>query len=207
MKKYYLLLMIPLVFASFTIQAQKKTKISIKEGNLLFLKNVSELGFTFDYDGLKVDKKTEKAYVDEEVASKNKEKAGSGDEWIAEWEGYKETIYEKNLIDDFNKETAAIKLQATTSDETEYLAKVKAIEFYPGFVAGPFSKVAWVKLEITFIERKSGKELAKILIDKAYGSPYEILALYVVGPRIGSAYDEAGEALGKLIVKTLKKAK
>ncbi|MEG1556498.1 MAG: hypothetical protein RR356_07225 [Bacteroidales bacterium] len=201
MKKIGMLLMTIMMVSNVNAQ-----KVKILSGNIDALNGQETIKFTFDYGKMKIDGKSEAAYIAEEVKEKNKDKKGSGGEWKIAWETTDRTdIYQVKFVEDFNKEAAQLNLTGAEDATAEYLATVKTIEIFPGTNAGPFSKRAWVTVEIVITHIQSNEVVAKILIEKAQSGSYDMGSMFIDNRRIGSAYGEAGESLAELMLKILKK--
>lgn len=182
-------------------QAQKVTG-----GSLNFLKEVQELHFKFEYKAMMVKKQTEQQYVAEKVKEKNKDKKGEGDEWKTAWETTDREHIQETFLTDFNAELTAMGLEGGDFPDADYVATVKTVWLDPGYMAGPMTKPSIVTVEIVFTKRTSSQVVAKVSISKAKGSLYDFGNTYGSdASRIGSAYGEAGEKLGKVIAKILKK--
>ena len=87
------------------------------------------------------------------------------------------------------------------NNKANYTMIVETTFTEPGFNVGVMSKVASINLKITFVD-KSGKEMAKMTIDKVPGR--DAMGFdYDTGVRIEEAYAKAGKSVGKFIDKKI----
>jgi len=197
-----------IVIALLTMLNVDAQKVKIESGNLAFLKGQTKINFNFDYSVMKVDSKSEKAYVEEQVKSKNKEKKGSGDEWKTDWEtSYRTDFFQKKVIEDFNTVTESIALEGGYFEDAPYTVTIKTTVIDPGVSAGPFTRPSMVSVEVIFSKTNSTDVLAKIAIEEAKSGNYDMANKFYDIGRIASAFGEAGENLGDAVIKALKKVK
>jgi hypothetical protein len=195
------LLAISLLVSMSMVNAQKVT-----EGSLAFMKGIEELHFNFVYKGMMIKKQTEQQYVAEQVREKNKDKKGEGDEWKTAWETTDREYIQEVFLQNFNEQLAGIGPEGGDFPNAQYEATVKTVWLDPGYMAGPMTKPSIVTVEVTITKKGSNKVLAKVLINKAKGSLYDMANTYSTDARrIGSSYGEAGEKLGEAVTKSLKK--
>jgi hypothetical protein len=197
-----------IVMALLTMLNVTAQKVKIESGNLAFLKGQANINFNFDYSGMKVDGKSEKAYVDEQVKSKNKEEKGSGDEWKTNWDNsYRTDFFQKKVIEDFNEATESIALEGGYFEDAPYTVTIKITVLDPGVSAGPFTRPSEVSIEAIFTKTNSTDVLTKIVIEEAKSSKYDVANNFYDAGRIASAFGEAGENLADAVIKALKKVK
>ncbi|MDR1345227.1 MAG: hypothetical protein LBK03_00790 [Bacteroidales bacterium] len=199
------LLFIVIVMTILGVNAQK---YKILEGTLSGLKGETELNVVFDYTNLKVENSPEKKFVTQQVAEKNKEKKGEGDEWKTAWETTDRTdLYEPRWFNDFNGEASKIGLTAGYDMENaNYTATCKAIHIVNiGVAAGPFSQPAEVEMEVVITKTGESTVLARISITKAKTGSYDLGDMFVENRRICSAFGTTGDGLAKCIIKNTKK--
>jgi len=197
-----------IVVALLTMLNVDAQKVKIESGNLAFLKGQAIINFNFDYSGMKVDGKSEKAYVDEQVKAKNKEEKGSGDEWKTDWENsYRIDFFQKKVMEDFNTATESIALEGGYSVDAPYTVTIKTTVIDPGVSAGPFTRPSMVSVEAIFTKTNSTDVLAKIGIEEAKSGIYDMSNKFYDAGRIASAFGKVGENLGDAVVKALKKVK
>ena len=204
MKKVYILILVAL-FTICNVQAQKA---KITQGSLGVLKGETELHFEFDYSKVQVDGLTETNFVNKKAKEMNKEKKGSGDEFKEKWENSKETLFNKRLVEDVNKELTDFNLVAGEFEDANYKAVVKSVLIYPGYIAGPFSKPATVTATVSIVKMDNSAVVAVMTIKEAKSGSMDLSAVFSgLEFRVGAAYSAVGEAIGEAIVKALKKAK
>lgn len=197
-----------IVIALLTMLKVDAQKVKIESGNLSFLKGQATINFNFDYSGMKVDGKSEKTYVDEQVKSKNKEEKGSGDEWKTDWENsYRIDFFQKKVMEDFNTASESIALEGGYFEDAPYTVTIKTTVIDPGVSAGPFTRPSLVSVEAIFTKTNSTDVLAKIGIEEAKSGIYDMSNKFYDAGRIASAFGKVGENLGDAVVKALKKVK
>jgi hypothetical protein len=179
-------------------QAQKVTK-----GSLQFLKGETALKIAFDYDGMKVNGKTEQAYVDAEVSARNRKEAGSGDRWKTEWEALPDEYFQPPVIEYFNQKMEGA-ITAATDAEANYLATVKTVQLTTGYMAGPMSKPAIVTVQVVFTRTGSSEPLATVEIKNARTNGFNVAKYVLAGERIGSAYGYVGQNLAIAVLRVIK---
>jgi len=172
------------------------------------LKGQSLVNIQYDYSKMKVGKyENEEAYIADGTADRNKKKAGSGDEWATKWRTDKEErfqpMFEKNFNGKINDCGLAGKPNATDAPYT-IIVRVTGLE--QGFQSGVgVSKPAYINLVVEIVDSKApDKALAVIEYPKCQSvnmMGYD----YDTGSRVMSCFDRAGDDIGKLICKNLKK--
>jgi hypothetical protein len=187
-----------MMFLTIGVQAQKVT-----QGSLNFLKGETTLKFAFDYASVTVNGKPEQAYVDAEVAAKNKKEAGTGDQWKNEWESAREEYYQPKVIEYFNQKMDG-KIEGGLNADANYQALVRTTQLSPGYMAGPMSKPAVVTVEIIFTKTGSDEVLAKVEVRNAKTNGFDLSKYAILGQRIGSAYSYVGQNLAVVVAKAIK---
>jgi hypothetical protein len=192
------ILVIGMMCFMLSAQAQKVT-----QGSLAFLKGETALQIAFDYDGLKVNGKTEQAFVEAEVSAKNNKEAGSGDQWKAEWEAAPKQYFAPAVVDYFNQKMEG-KITGALNAKANYLATVKTIDITTGYMAGPMSKPAAVTVKVVFTKKGSSEALATVEIKNARTNGFNLSKYVIMGDRIGSAYSYVGQNLAVAVLKAVK---
>jgi hypothetical protein len=187
-----------LMFFVLNVQAQKVT-----QGSLKFLKGETTLKIAFDYSAMKVNGKTEQAYVEAEVTAKNNKEAGSGDQWKTEWEAIPARYFEPAVVDYFNQKTDGTITVALDAD-ANYLATVKTLQLTTGYMAGPMSKPAVVTVQVVFTKVGSSEALATVEVKNARTNGFNLSKYVLLGERVGSAYSYVGQNLALAVLKAVK---
>ncbi|MDR1405879.1 MAG: hypothetical protein LBI89_01570 [Prevotellaceae bacterium] len=178
-------------------------KIKLASGSLGFLKNEPSFNVQFTYDNMRVGKLSEADYVKKKVADGNAKEAGRGDTWHASWTEDRESRFQPQFIELYNK-YASEKGKPVIADnaDAEYTLVVNTDFSEPGFNVGVARRNAAVNLTATFVNRNNEK-VAVITIVKAsannfWGTDFD------TGYRLQETYAVAGRELAKFIIKTLK---
>lgn len=193
MKRIILLFAVSFMLVNVT-NAQK---IKVVDGDLSFLKDLSEISVVFEYpDDIKVGKMSQQAYIDKKVAEKEKKEAGTGESWKEAYFSDRTDHYEPMFIELFDKYTGDLYIQQDDPDY-QYTMVVKTTFMEPGFNVGIQSKKAAIDLDINFVETANpDKVLATIKVSKSPGTAH-----YDQGLRVGESYAKAGKELGRLLDK------
>ncbi len=196
MKKQQLLLTVVLAIITFTGFSQKVNL----DGNLDFLKGEKKVALEYKYDKMGVGKfKNGDEYMTKKKSEYNEKEAGKGDKWAEAWVADRSERYEPKFEDLLNKNCEMINFDQ--NNKANYTMIVETTFTEPGFNVGVMSKVASINLKITFVD-KSGKEMAKMTIDKVPGR--DAMGFdYDTGVRIEEAYAKAGKSVGKFIDKKI----
>lgn len=177
-----------------------------QQGDLSALKNAKKIELVFTYDNMRVGKyDDESEYLEERVKKRNEKEAGSGDKWRDAWFEDREKRFEPQFDELFNKymEKSGVKASKDFSD-----APIKAIVHTtftePGFNVGVVRRSAYIDAEIIFIDKKTGKELGKLIVTNspgrdAFGYDFD------TGLRIQEAYAMLGKASSKFLLKKVYK--
>jgi hypothetical protein len=108
MKRILSLILIQVLIAGSILNAQK---ISLKKGNLGFIKGQKSILVTFDYSNMAVGKfDREEEYIAKKVEDYNKSEAGKGDKWKEAWKNDRATRYEPKFEQLFNENASKIGL-------------------------------------------------------------------------------------------------
>ncbi len=206
MKKTKIIL--SLAFVCFLFISAGAQKISIKSGDLSFLKGISVLNVEFDYSENSVGKfKTEQAYIDKKKKEYNDDEAGKGDTWEEEWNSAKGNTYQPKFEQNFNLMMLGKDADISISENpgAEYTMIFKTTFMEPGYNIGISSKNSSINAVILFVKTDDPSEVVgMITMDKVPG--YGIF-----GPdfdaeyRISEAYANAGRDLGSFLWKKVLK--
>lgn len=188
------------MISAISLNAQK-----LKSGDVKILKGQTTINLQYDYSNMAVGKyKSETDYVNEKVAEMNKKKAGSGDEWKGKWTSDRANRFQPMFERELNKEIKKNNVTAKeNSADSKYTLIVSTTFTEPGFnaVVGGIRKNANVSLMVTLVETANpGSALADIEMKNVQSSSFGGYD-YDTGGRIESAYNNAGEALGKFLNK------
>ena len=195
MKK--LLLAIAVIFFAGNIQAQR---IKLTEGNLDFLKGVTDINLKYTYDDMTVGKYSEADYVAKKTKEYNKKEEGRGDKWAKMWVEDREKRFEPKFEELFNKYLKKKDVIAEQNNkDAEYTLILHTYFTEPGYYIGISSAPASINCEALFVKTSEpDKVLAKIDIKK---SPGNAGAGWDTGERIKEAYAKAGKELAKFLLK------
>ena len=200
MKKISFIAMIAvMIFTAGSVFAQCK----VKSGDLKVLKGQSVVKMQFDYSEMRMGKKkTEADYIKERTEEMNKKKPGSGDDFLQKWNGDKTARFQPTFVKNFNGETEGKGLVGKEdANDAKYTLNVHTTYMEPGYNVGVSRMNAYIAVVITLYETSNpGKVLATMEM-KNEQSINMMGYDYDKGARIQSAYDRAGEHLGKCIVK------
>ena len=193
------LILIQLLIAGSMLNAQK---ISVKKGDLGFLKGQKSLLVTFDYSNMAVGKfDKEEDYIAKKVEDYNKSEAGKGDKWREAWKNDRASRYEPKFEELFNEYTSKTGITGKRDvADAQFEMNIHTTFTEPGFNIGITRKPAFIDLVITFINISSGEELAVMEVDNcpgrdAFGYDFD------TGYRIEEAYAKLGKSLAGYISK------
>jgi len=124
------------------------------------------------------------------------------EQWKADWVStFRTDIWQKRFIEDFNEGAEKIKL-AYSAEAAEFTAIIKITDIDPGIFAGPMSNPTKLTGNISIV-KTGDKETIATLTFKGYPeNPYEMTP--VDEKRVGAAFSQLGEMLGKIFAKKLK---
>jgi len=201
MKRLFSLILIQILISGLMLNAQK---ISVKKGNLDFLKGQKSLLVTFDYSNMAVGKfDKEDDYIAKKVEDYNKSEAGKGDKWKESWKNDRASRYEPKFETLFNEYASKIGLTGKRDvADAQFKMDIHTTFTEPGFNIGITRKPAYIDLTITFKNISSGEEIAVIQVDNcpgrdAFGYDFD------TGYRIEEAYAKLGKSLAGYIIKQL----
>lgn len=193
------LILIQILIAGSMLNAQK---ISVKKGNLGFLKGQKSLLVTFDYSNMAVGKfDKEEDYIAKKVEDYNKSEAGKGDKWREAWKNDRASRYEPKFEELFNEYTSKTGITGKRDvADAQFEMNIHTTFTEPGFNIGITRKPAFIDLVITFKNIASGEELAVMEVDNcpgrdAFGYDFD------TGYRIEEAYAKLGKSLAGYIAK------
>ena len=185
----------------FTTQGVSQ-KLDIYEGKLKFLKGQKQINVQYDYSDMSVGKyKKEQEYLDDKIADRNKDEAGSGDEWARKWVDGRESQFEPKFEELFNKELSKDGLKTGRYPDATYTIILKTKHTEPGFNVGVMRRPAHINVEIWFVETanmdnvEAKAKMKKVPGQDAFGFDFD--ASY----RLQEAYAKTGKILGKYISK------
>jgi hypothetical protein len=196
MKKLKLsLTLLVLMIASFSFAE----KVKLVSGNVSALKGKTIL-VKFVYDGTTVGKfKNEDDYIAKKRAEYNEKEPGKGDKWAKSWKADREERYEPKLLELINKYSEGTNMKFIRSGDADYTMTIKTTSTEPGYNILISRSPAKVDATITVTD-KSGKEVARMMIEDAKGASYGFGDLDT-GTRLSESYAVIGKALGKFLSK------
>ncbi len=191
-----------LVLITSSLFAQKP----VVEGKLNFLKGQKVINVQYDYDRMSVGKyKDSKKYVAEKVKEKNKDEAGSGNEWKRKWIDDRESRFQPKFEELINKYLADKGVKVVpNAEDAEYTLILKTTHTEPGWNIGISRRPAHINVEAVFVETGSDKKKGKISLKKVAGQ--DAMGFdYDRGTRLQEAYAKSGKLIGKYLVKKVLK--
>lgn len=201
MRRLFSLILVQALIAGSILSAQK---ITLKKGNLDFLKGQNTLLATFDYSNMSVGKfDKEDDYIAKKAEDYNKSEAGKGDKWKEAWKSDRASRYEPKFEMLFNQYGEKIGLSAKRDvADAQYEMNIHTTFTEPGFNIGITRKPAYIDLTITFKNKSNGEEIAVVEVDNcpgrdAFGYDFD------TGYRLEEAYAKLGKALAGYIIKQL----
>ena len=202
MKK--LVCLIGLVFGFSALSNAQK--IMLLEGDLGFLKNVTELNVVYDFSALEVgDYPSEKSYKDKRIKELNDKEAGRGDKWSESWERDKEVRFPEKFEELLEKGLAKNNVKASRNNEgATYTLIVKTKFIEPGFNVGVMSKAAAVSFEYIFVDKNDETKVLARLSQKMVPGAQAMGMDFDTGTRIAESYAKGGKMLAAFIIKSLK---
>ena len=190
-----------LICLLFTTQGVSQ-KVDVFEGKLKFLKGQEKLNVKYVYDNMSVGKfDKEEDYIAEKTADKNKDEAGTGDEWARKWVDDREARFEPKFEELFNKHLEDDGLKIGRHEDAQYTLILKTTHTEPGFNVGVMRRPAHINVEAWFVEtanmdKVEGKvRMKKVPGQDAMGFDFD------TGLRLQEAYAKTGKALGKYLAK------
>lgn len=197
-KRLTLLLIIAAIAGTASAQ-----KIKIQEGSLKDLKGQTKLNVVYDYSDMRVGKfAKEEDYIAKKTSEYNAKEPGRGDDWAKKWQADRQSRFEPNFVELFNKKTD---VQIGNFEDAKYTMKVHTTFTEPGYNIYVSRKNASINLEITVYETANpDKPVCKIT---GMGFPGRTFGGYDydTGLRISEAYAKAGKDLSGFFAKNMKK--
>lgn len=189
-----------IVLSVTAVQAQK---ITIKKGDLGFLKGQTEVLTDYDYSSMAVGKfDKEEDYVAKKVSEYNGKNPGTGDEWAEKWVADREGRFHPMFEELLNEYTSNANCSFNQSNiNAKYTLILKTTFTEPGWNIGISRRDAEINVEVIFVETANpDNELAVIEMTRipgrgALGNDYD------TGYRISEGYAKGGKSLGAFLMK------
>jgi len=218
--KYTLTTAAALLLISTSVFAQK---VRWQKGDdLAFMKGQTSVATEFDYSAITVKGESEQAYIDAQKNDLNKDKAGDGDAFAAEWTDARTKKYQPQFEKGFNKSLEKEGIIVKNDGTSKYMIVLSTGDMELGkgkmFVKQP----ALVTYQFVIVEAANKENVvAKGTIEEVegeinapkgsrwMGSVGTVMAVTAnaqnrdYSNRIGNAYNKAGMAIGKAIHKTM----
>lgn len=192
--------LITLVIAFAVIISGSAQKITLKSGNLAFLKGQKNLNIEFTYDNLAVGKfENENDYIAKKVDEYNSKEAGKGDIWKEAWFNDRPTRYEPKFLELFGKYLEPHGITADRGLTADYTMVVHTTFIEPGFNVGVARQNAYTNSEILFKDA-SGAVIATLTVLNSPGATafgYD----FDSGVRISESYAKMGKSLAGFVIK------
>ena len=197
------------IFMLFSMNIFAQAKLT--SGDMKVLKGQSEVILKYDYSNMGVGKyKNADDYASAKVADMNKKKEGSGDAWLEKWKSDRTDRFEPSFRKDFNNEVDSYNLSGKDdSPKAKYTLIIHTTFMEPGFNAtmaiGFAKKPAYIDVTVDLVETANPAtvlgtvEMKKIESKNMGGYDWD------TGGRIESAYERAGEYLGKFLIRNVLK--
>jgi hypothetical protein len=177
---------------SLTVNAQKIKTVS---GDDNILKNETSVNIEFIYGPMSVGKyDTEEEYVKAKTAEYNKKEPGKGDNWAKSWVSDRESRYEVQFLEEFEKATGM-----SVKKDAKYTLVFKTTSIEPGYNVVISRKNAEIDAEAWIVETSNkSKKLLEMTVKNAPGRVFGGYD-YDTGTRIQEAYAVSGKKLGKYL--------
>jgi hypothetical protein len=193
------ILSVALLAATLSASAMK---VKVKQGDLKSLKGTTEFNIQYDYSNMTVTTKNleEAAFIREKKADLNDKERGRGDTWAAAWVTDRQSRFEPQYKEEFEKQSD-LKLVNNTS--AKYTMIMHTTHTETGFNIGITSRPAYIDAEVRIVETTNPSNvIAVIMVDNspgrmAFGMDFD------TGERLKEAYAKAGKEVGKLISKKM----
>ena len=196
-KKYGLLVvLINLVFIT-VVSGQDNVLIS---GNMDFLKQEKVFNVVFNYESMAVGVfRTEAEYVQKKVTELNNSETGKGDKWLEKWNFKKSSDFPRTFLKSLNKKISKAEMKADTALlNAKYTFFIKPYYLEEGWDVVINSVPAIVRMQILVCETaNSNVQVAEFRITGEFSGGGQTFGGMI-------AFDEAGKAFGKLLMKSLK---
>ncbi len=148
--------LINIILACLLTQVTFAQKIKWQSGeDLPFVKGVSAFNVQYDFSEMTVADGTEQAFLDERKAEINKDKAGEGDEFVANWQKAKTEKYPKHFEETFAKEFKKEGITARRDAGAAYTIIVKLRNVKTGKGSAWGKKPAELDFTISFVDAKN----------------------------------------------------
>ncbi|NVO03465.1 MAG: hypothetical protein HXX09_12265 [Bacteroidetes bacterium] len=171
--------------------------------NLSVLKGEKTLKVSYNYDDMKVGKKSEADYCNEKVEAYNKKSPGKGDSWLKSWKNNRELSYQPKFEELLNKYLGKKGVSAyPTNNDAKYMIVVKTIFTEPGFNIGVMKQDAFITCEVSIVETENpsnviGTKTFKKMPGRTFsGDDYDVAV------RINESYAKTGKEVGNWLIKT-----
>lgn len=175
-------------------------KITLKSGNLSFLKSQKEIKVVFDYSNLGVGNfESENDYIAKKVDEYNAKEAGKGDKWKESWFADRDARYKPKFYELANKYLEPKGLKLADEAASGYTMELHTVFIEPGFNVGVMRRPAFINVTVTFKDA-SGASLAVIDLMNCPGQ--DAMGFdYDTGWRISEAYAKLGKSLAGYMIK------
>ncbi|MGE0089055.1 MAG: hypothetical protein AB7S50_06215 [Bacteroidales bacterium] len=169
-------------------------------GNLDFIKQEKSFNVVFNYESMAVGVfRTEEEYVQKKVIELNNSETGKGDEWLKKWSFKKSSDFPRCFLKSLNKKINKAEMKADTAlVNAKYTFFIKPYYLEEGWDVVVNSAPAIVRMQILVCETANiNLVVAEFRITGEYSSGSQLFGGMV-------AFDEAGKAFGKILMKSLK---
>lgn len=170
----------------------------VVRGDYAALAGAKQFNVVYDYSGMSVgDFATEEAYIEDTVAEKNSDEAGSGDTWKAEWLSNKASIYQPKFEKLLNDRLRGKGVQASSGlAGASHTMRVKLLSMEPGWNAGIMRQPASIDLGVTISESSNpGNAIIELRAEGVPGA--DAMGFdYSSSSRLAEAFAKAGKELG-----------
>lgn len=173
---------------------------ALVSGNTDFLINEKDFNVVFNYESMAVGVfRTEAEYVQKKVTELNNSEPGNGDKWLEKWNFKKSSDFPRTFLKSLNKKINKAEMKADTAlINTKYTFIIKPYYLEEGWDVVINSAPAIVRMQILVCETaNSNLPVAEFRITGEFSSGSQVFGGMV-------AFDEAGKAFGKLLMKSLK---
>ena len=181
-------------------------KTDMYMGSMDALKGQAKVNLAYDYSDMSVgDFDKEADYVKEKTADRNKDEAGSGDEWARKWVEDRKNRFEPKFEELFNAYLEGSGLKGGDYPDAAYTLVVKTTHTEPGWNVGVMRRPANINADIWLVETgKNDKALGKFSLTKVPGRDvwgYD----FDTGSRLEEAYAKTGKEMAQYLVKKVLK--
>lgn len=185
--------------ATTTAMAQK---IKLIQGDLGALSGQTSLNVQYDYSSFTVGKNlTEAQYIQDKKKKYNDDEPGRGDTWEKSWINDRESRYEVQFKEEFEKQSG---MTIGNNPNAKYTLIFKTTHVEPGYNIYVSRKNASLDGEAWIVETANPSNvIAKMSVDNCPGRTFGGYD-YDTGTRIQESYAVAGKGLGKFLKKGAK---